>query len=119
MIKLSATSTDVRKQKIMDILNKLKPGNSETVKQFGLQISSDFTAVNARILNPPTLEYGQARTIIPRDGVWRGEGIPFLAPQNATVWGCVIFDERTRRNDVDDFCKMVCASTVQQILNVS
>lgn len=112
MIRMAATSTDVRKQKIMDILRKLNPGNSETVKQFGLQISTDFTSVNARILNPPTLEYGQGRTMVPREGVWRGEGLPFLAPENATVWGCVILDDRAKRNDVDEFCKMVCDITI-------
>lgn len=108
MIRESATSTDIRKQKILDILNKLQPGNSETVRQFGLQVSNTFISVNARILNPPTLEYGQRRTIIPKDGVWRGEGVPFISPQVAPVWGCLIMDDRTRKNDVEEFCKMVC-----------
>lgn len=109
MIREAATSTDVRKQKIYDILRKLQPNMSETVKQFGLNISNQFAEVDARLLNPPALEYGGKRTVMPRDGVWRAENMAFIQPRKAINWAILILDGRTQRRTVEDFRNTVRA----------
>lgn len=109
MIRESATSTDVRKQKIMDLLRQLQPNQSATIQQFGLQLSDKFTEVKARIIDPPKIQYAN-KAIEPMNGVWRGEGLPFLKPVNASaiMWGVLILDSRTQRSSVEKFCQTVC-----------
>lgn len=107
MIREAATSTDIRKQKLIDILRKIDPNRSTTVQQFGLQVDTKFAEISARILDAPCLEYGSGRTAQPNLGVWRAENMPFITPMNATVWGVLVLDGRTQRNAVDDFCKAV------------
>lgn len=109
MIRESATSTDFRKQKILDLLKQLRPNQSATVQQFGLQLSDKFTEVKARIMDPPKLQYGNNKVITPAQGVWRGENLPFLQPVNATqiTWGVLNLDGRTQRSAIEQFCQMV------------
>lgn len=107
MIKEAATSTDVRKKKLMDILHKIDPNRSPTVQQFGLQLDRKFAQIPARILAPPVLEYGDKKTVMPRDGVWRAENIPFIKSMQATNWGVLRLDERTQQSTVKELCGMV------------
>lgn len=110
MIRQSATSTDERKRKLMDMLRKLQPNQSATVQQFGLQISAEFAEIQARILKLPTLEYGQRKAIVPQVGVWRAENMPFIAPQEIRNWGVLIMHDRTQRGSVNQFCQTVSAA---------
>lgn len=116
MIKEAATSTDVRKQKLMDILRKIDPNRSPTVQQFGLQVDTNFAQIQARILVPPTLEYTQGRTVIPRDGVWKAENIGFIQSMNATNWGVLCLDDRTQQSAVKELCGMVSFYPLNAIL---
>lgn len=50
IIKTAATSTDVRKQKIMALLQKITHNQSPVIRGFGLSIDGDFTKVPARLL---------------------------------------------------------------------
>lgn len=110
MIKEAATSTDVRKAKVMNLLNQLKVNKTKIVGEFGLQISDQFAEIDARILNAPDLEYGQGRTVPPRNGVWNAERTPFLQPVKPSagiVWGVLVLDNRIYDNFVNDMCQMV------------
>lgn len=113
MIRVAATSTDVRKQKLMSLITQLKVNQSRMVKGFGLEIDDKFSEVNARILDPPSLKYGNNRVLTPVNGVWRGEQIPFLQPVTGKpkiTWGVLVFDSRVRRSEVETFCAMVYIS---------
>lgn len=107
MIREAATSTDRRKAKIMDLLQKIDYNRSETVCGFGLHVSNKFAEIPARILEPPTLEYGNNATIKPSRGVWRGETLSFIDAKTAVVWGALVLDDRTNRSAVDELCGMV------------
>lgn len=107
MIRQAATSTDVRKKKIIDILRKLQPNNSLAIQQFGLRMAADFTQIDARILNPPVLEYGRGETVQVQRGVWRAEGKSFIAPVRMQNWGVLILHDRTQRGVVEAFCRTV------------
>lgn len=105
MIKVAATSTDVRKEKIMDMLQKIAHNQSSTLKQFGISVGSEFSRIPARILDAPTLEYKNGRTIVPSKGQWRIDRLEFLQPKNVTRFAVLILDKYVR--DVRDFCMWV------------
>lgn len=104
MIRIAATSTDERKRKIMEMLQKINHNSSDCVKSFGIQVDQNFTTVPARILDPPKLEYGNKRTVIPKRGVWRADGLPFLDPRGADLWAILVLDNRgVYPNQIQDF----------------
>lgn len=106
MIREAATRTDVRKQKIIDLLRTLNPNASRAVQQFGLRLNTSFANVKARVIGPPMLEYGGKTMVKPKFGVWRAENFAFIAPQEATVWG-VLTLTRVDRSLVENFCQTV------------
>lgn len=107
MVREAATSTDFRKNKIMEILNKIKYNDAASVKGFGLNVAGQFAKIPARILNPPMLEYSKNKTVLPSRGAWRAENIDFIVPQKNINWGVLILDYRTQRSQVEAFCKTV------------
>lgn len=102
MIKVAATSTDIRRAKIMDILKKIDHNRSATLQQFGIGVGTDFTAVKARILDPPTLQYGEQRTVRPNKGVWNAAG-NFLFPKDIDNWSILCMDQRTQDQSINRF----------------
>lgn len=56
IIRVAATSTDIRKQKIMALLEKITHNESPVIRGFGLSIDTEFAKVPARLLsNFPSL----------------------------------------------------------------
>lgn len=106
MIREAATSTDVRKNKILNILNQIKYNDASSVRGFGLKVDDKFAEIPARILEPPMLQY-KDRTIRPQRGEWRPENMHFITPKEAVQWGVLILDNRVRESDVDGVCRMV------------
>lgn len=106
IIKHAATNTDIRKKKIMELLQQIRHNQSPTINGFGLQVESDFAKVPARQLEPPMIQYAK-QTIKPAKGVWRGEGMEFLHPQSAARWGIINTNYRTQQNELNDFARMV------------
>lgn len=102
MIREAATSTDVRKAKIMAMLQKMRHNEAPALKQFGIGVASEFTAVKARVLDAPTLEYGKMSKVRPMRGVWNPAG-EFLRPMAIPNWAVLIMDQRTNQHAVNDF----------------
>ncbi|CAH1181008.1 unnamed protein product [Phyllotreta striolata] len=73
MIKSSATSTTIRKQKIMKGLSEANYNADNTVKEFGFSVSNQFCQLNGRVLPPPKLGYQNSKEVRPFKGVWRGD----------------------------------------------
>ncbi|KAI1795193.1 argonaute-like protein [Ganoderma leucocontextum] len=92
-----------RLQSIRAALGVLNYGQSEYVKQFGMQVSpnADVQSLQARILDPPTLMYGnQSRqpTITPRDGAWNMVDKKFYRPVTINRWVVVVYEREQRFN---------------------
>lgn len=119
MIKESATSTDIRKQKIMDILRKIAHNNSKCLNQFGLGVANEFTQIPARILDPPSLDYYGSKTARPQKGAWNPAG-PFLIPMTIENWAIYCLDARTNDNSLYDMGRKVknIVNTHIQICNI-
>ncbi|KAI0750722.1 argonaute-like protein [Daedaleopsis nitida] len=87
-------------------LGVLAYGQSEYVRQFGLNVASDAGphSLQARILDPPTLQYGPGSrqpTIRPRDGAWNMIDKKFWKPEGIKRWMVVVFEREQRfRRDI-------------------
>lgn len=58
-------------------------------------------------LDPPKLEYGNRRTLVPSRGVWRGEEMQFLSPQPGMKYSILNTNHRTMRNELNELAGMV------------
>ncbi|KAI0353623.1 argonaute-like protein [Trametes cingulata] len=82
-------------------LGVLAYGQSEYVRQFGLMVQPNATPVSlqARILDPPVLQYGQGSrqpTIKPRDGAWNMIDKKFFRPVTIRRWCVAVFERMPR-----------------------
>lgn len=111
MIRVAATSTDIRKQKIMEMLQRIAHNQSPTLKEFGIQVGTGFTNVPARILPAPTLEYNFNRTIVPSKGQWRIDNVQFLQPVAMTRYAILVLDRYDQNNAVRSFAECVSHTT--------
>lgn len=94
MIKYSATSTDERKRKIQNLLNKINYARADgEIKGFGIDVDKNFQNVEGRVIDPPKIKYIDGM-VCPRAGVWNGK--KFLETQKEQIkWGIINCDERT------------------------
>ncbi|KAL9923092.1 protein argonaute-2-like isoform 2-T3 [Glossina fuscipes fuscipes] len=83
MIKYAATSTDERKNKIMNLLAHFCHSQSPTIRAFGVQLGSNFIKIHFRLLSPPDLEYCGGKTVRPCEGAWQVTNAKFLETVNA------------------------------------
>ncbi|KAF7332070.1 Argonaute-like protein [Mycena kentingensis (nom. inval.)] len=92
-----------RLRSIKNGLELLAYGQSEYVRQFGMNVNSTGPlSVQARVLKPPTLRYGQGSrqpTIVPRDGAWNMVDKRFFKPVSVDRWVVVVYEQQRRFNE--------------------
>nr|XP_023025793.1 protein argonaute-2-like [Leptinotarsa decemlineata] len=96
MIKYAATNTEVRKQKITTALRQANHNQNQTVLEFGFSVANEFEKLEARVLQPPTLQYNQTQDK-PFKGVWRGN--KFFVGVEINKWTIACADRRPPRPD--------------------
>ncbi|XP_055841792.1 protein argonaute-2 [Episyrphus balteatus] len=97
MIRHAATSTDVRKAKIMDLLRSFNYYMHPTVERFGISVDKNFITVSARLLSSPAIEYSQGRNInIDRPGEWMNRGVRFYKCDSKTThkWAIINISQK-------------------------
>lgn len=104
IIRKSATDTNTRKRKIMDIFNQIDYNNSKTIKDFGFGVGNQFEIVDGRIIGPPTVQYRNNVTCVPSRGQWRADNASFIQinPQPLR-WRILNLDSRTRPDAIQQF----------------
>lgn len=101
MIRYSATSTDERKRKIMDLLKRIDYASSNgEVKGFGINVDKNFQNVDGRVINPPAIKYKNGNDQ-PRNGVWRGK-IFMETPAQQIKWAIINCDDRTNSQVINN-----------------
>lgn len=119
IIRFSATSTDERKKRIMDVTSQVKHNESATIQGFGIEVQDKFIEIgstdsigSARKLDPPTLQYKNS-TIVPTNGEWNPPNMKFLmtqpAPKSGVQWGLLNADWSTNRGAIIHMFKKVCS----------
>ena len=103
VIEFASKKPPQRLESIREGLGVLAWGQSEYVRQFGLSVPQpEPLSLNARILMPPTLKYGEGSrqiTIAPRDGAWNMIDKKFYKPTAIRYWGIVIYERQQRFNE--------------------
>lgn len=106
MIRYAATSTEVRKNKIMTATQSANYNRSPVIQEFGFSVGNEFEKVDARILPPPTLLYAESRTVAPAKGVWATNN-KFLNGAVLAKWTIACLDRRTRLDSISRLADMV------------
>lgn len=107
MIRYAATSTDVRKQKIMESVRQAQYNSNPSIREFGFSVASEFEKVNARILPPPDLLYSAQQTVTPSKGVWAATNNRFIDGAVINRWTIGCLDRRTRDDALGRLASMV------------
>uniref|UniRef100_A0AAG5DU07 Argonaute 2 n=1 Tax=Anopheles atroparvus TaxID=41427 RepID=A0AAG5DU07_ANOAO len=112
IIKYAATSTTVRKQKIMDLVSQVNYARCPTILDFGIGVGNEFEKVEARIIDAPSIQYANQQTVKPARGVWRAEGKPFLEPSTSLSkqpirWRILNLDQQTNESTISTFGNML------------
>lgn len=100
MVRYAATSTNKRKQKIMELLKFFNHNVHPLIQMFGVRIGTNFIQVPMRLLDAPFMEYLQGQTVTTTRGAWRMDGKKFLIsskPSNGHKWIILYEDDRNCR----------------------
>lgn len=111
MIKFSATSTDERKRKIMDLLKRIDYASDNGVKGFGIDVEKGFQNVNGRIIDPPSIKYKDSN-VRPSKGAWNGGNFieTQMQPIKWAIINCDPLNERgygTKSNAINNLSKLI------------
>ncbi|WJZ93715.1 hypothetical protein VitviT2T_012636 [Vitis vinifera] len=80
---------------------------NDFVKEFGVNVSVDMAAIDARVLPPPALKYhdsGREKTIRPRTGQWNAQHVKLYHGAVVEYWMCVNFSN-LKQEVVFNFCQ--------------
>lgn len=94
----------------MELLNKVQHNQSPIIRGFGLELDTNFAKVPARCLNAPKIQYSGNKLVEVKNGVWRGEGMPFLIPESANKWAILNANQRTKNNELQELAEIVSLS---------
>ncbi|CAE6429216.1 unnamed protein product [Rhizoctonia solani] len=78
----------------------LQYGQSEYMREFGMNVDQHPEKCLARVLPTPAINYGpnsKSRQIRPRDGAWNLRDQKFFEGANCTGWALVVYDTRGMR----------------------
>lgn len=80
----------------------MKYNEDPSMKEFGVSVSGELTRVGARVLDPPSLLYGNGALAKPARGVWRAS--QFIEPKslNNKKWAMLSLDRNTRANELNN-----------------
>ncbi|RPD71863.1 argonaute-like protein [Lentinus tigrinus ALCF2SS1-7] len=124
VLSFAAKSPPERLNSIREGLRTLAYGQSEYVREFGMQVEETAgpMTVQARVLAAPTLRYSSESkqpTIQPRDGEWNLIDKKFYQPATINRWVVVIYERQQRfrpemaREMVSGFVPMFRATGMQ------
>ncbi|KAK9062304.1 hypothetical protein SSX86_019490 [Deinandra increscens subsp. villosa] len=81
------------------------------INSTGITISTTFTKVEGRVLDPPKLKFGNCGDFIPRAGRWNFNSKKFVEPKRITCWVIVNFSARC---DINGLCRDLLRSSQEK-----
>ncbi|QRV72427.1 argonaute-like protein [Ceratobasidium sp. AG-Ba] len=100
VLSFSTKKPDERLNSIVAGHSVLQYGQSEYMRQFGMNVSTEPERCLARVLPTPALNYGtgsKRKQIRPANGSWNLADQKFFKPSTVTGWAVVVYDTRTVR----------------------
>lgn len=95
MIKKTAVPPKDRFQRLVEAARNLEKTSADFCNEFEMRIDPVPLKVEARVLDPPIIRFGNDKNVKPISGVWRLDG-KFLRPTCIKVWAIAILGELTR-----------------------
>ncbi|KAJ0469097.1 putative post-transcriptional gene silencing PAZ-Argonaute family protein [Helianthus annuus] len=84
-----------RMNALMGALKQSNYGADPVINSTGITISTTFTQVEGRVLDPPKLKFGSGGDLVPRGGRWNFNNKTFVEPaKKITCWAIVNFSAR-------------------------
>eukprot|EP00096_Caligus_rogercresseyi_P000908 TRINITY_DN1146_c0_g1_i5.p1 TRINITY_DN1146_c0_g1~~TRINITY_DN1146_c0_g1_i5.p1 ORF type:complete len:865 (+),score=267.54 TRINITY_DN1146_c0_g1_i5:793-3387(+) len=108
MIRKTAIPPMDRKKILTDNLRNLNDffSKDKYAREFGITMSKDMALINARVLDPPKLQYSDNKIVPPKDGKWNASNYAFLTGKSLNNWA--VLDTITLRgNDGDNFVNAI------------
>ncbi|XP_053593614.1 protein argonaute-2 [Microplitis demolitor] len=106
MIKEAAKPAPERKARIEDALHSINFNADPTMQEFGISLNGQLEKVDARVLDPPALQYADIKNVRVQKGVWRAS--KFLTAQNIPENSWTILNlSRCHEGCLRDFVKML------------
>ncbi|KAH9992243.1 argonaute-like protein [Russula compacta] len=99
ILEFSTTRPLDRMRRIQDGLGVLQYGQSEYVRQFGMDVSDELVGVNGRIIKPPTLKYNPGSRqpdVQPSQGTWNLIDKYMYRPAAIPNWVLLIYENQRR-----------------------
>ncbi|KAF8937538.1 Piwi domain-containing protein [Dissophora ornata] len=94
MIKTTAIKPDQRASKIRNSLRILDMDANPYLASFGIRISPEMSVVPARVLPPPTIEFGGQKQDRPNQGAWQiHRDRQFKQRMRLDCWGLLVFEK--------------------------
>nr|XP_018905192.1 PREDICTED: protein argonaute-3-like [Bemisia tabaci] len=122
MVKAAAKPPEDRKRRILNAIRTAQYNRSPVVKEFGIEVNENLDKVDARILDPPGVQYRNQSNPRPQPGQWRaGE---FMLSHELSKWFIMCLDFRTRREKLNDFARMLASQgrnlgmTIQNVTEI-
>ncbi|KAD7478368.1 hypothetical protein E3N88_01504 [Mikania micrantha] len=91
--------------RMQSLLGELKRSNyaaDPLINSTGITISTTFTEVEGRVLEPPKLRFGNGGDLFPRGGRWNFNNKTLVEPTKIKCWAIVNFSARC---DVNGLCR--------------
>nr|WGH50461.1 argonaute 5 [Nicotiana benthamiana] len=104
MLKATCQRPADREKSIGKIVSSNNYAADEMMKEFGIEVRSELTTFEARVLQPPMLKYhesGQESRVDPRIGQWNMINKKMVNGGKVDTWTCVSFS----RVDPSPFCR--------------
>lgn len=115
LIRYSATSSDIRKRKIQDLLRRIDYRSDPTIMGFGIDIDKNFQKTDARVIDPPNLLYSGNESVTPQRGVWNERN--FMEVDGTKIKWCILnCDNRTTLQTIDGFKRLIIQEARRQRL---
>lgn len=91
MLRIACTRPDQRKNEILQTVRANNYDQDPYTQEFGMQISPELTQVQARILDPPKLQYRGGGPFIPEAGAWNIRSKQLLETPPVNKWAVINF----------------------------
>ncbi|CAL7942898.1 unnamed protein product [Xylocopa violacea] len=117
MVREAATSTHIRKEKIMKGFANMNLNNQQTLtNEFHLSVQGEFEKVPARVLEAPMLQYDK-RQVRVQKGVWRADKFYISCNLAENSWTILNLDVYVQDRNLHDLYKRL--ENIGQTLNMT
>ncbi|KNE62897.1 hypothetical protein AMAG_08075 [Allomyces macrogynus ATCC 38327] len=96
VIKIAAKRPNERQAEIMRLFASLKLHENQYLQAFGIEVNAQPMAIDARILDAPTLAVGDSRQKTPCDETWNCVDMRVVSPARITSLGVLSFSDTWR-----------------------